>query len=379
MKKIIEIIIKSILIVALFISLLGFAILNILSKTIFNQGYTLQKLEETNYYGNIYTQIKSDFRNYIYQSGLDEDVIEDVVTLDEVKQDTKKMITGIYSGIIEEINTEQIEERLNNNIKASLEGRSITPEIQEAIEIFVNQITTQYEDTLSKTVYKNEIYKYYSKAENIVKKAEKITIVVAVISGVLIVIINFKKIFKNIGFLGIPFLSAGIGCKVIHSYIKKEIYIEYFTILNDAITITLREYLLGLVEQVLKFGYIYIATGIVLIVFGNVMHGLKYHSHRSKNKEKKTTPSNQQKTEPIVYKQIFGQESNESYNHNYNKMYEEQQKKKEIVKKEKKKYNKEPKNKPEKEQKVKKEIEEKETKESTISRPRRTRSRGKHG
>lgn len=286
MKKIIEIIIKSILIVALFISLLGFSILNILSKTIFNQGYTLQKLEETNYYGNIYTQIKSDFRNYIYQSGLDEDVIEDVVTLDEVKQDTKKMITGIYSGITEEINTEQIEERLNNNIKASLEGRSITPEIQEAIEIFVNQITTQYEDTLSKTVYKNEIYKYYSKAENIVKKAEKITIVVAVISGVLIVIINFKKIFKNIGFLGIPFLSAGIGCKVIHSYIKKEIYIEYFTILNDAITITLREYLLGLVEQVLKFGYIYIATGIVLIVFGNVMHGLKYHSHRSKNKEK---------------------------------------------------------------------------------------------
>ncbi len=252
MKKIIEIIIKSILIVALFISLLGFSILNILSKTIFNQGYTLQKLEETNYYGNIYTQIKSDFRNYIYQSGLDEDVIEDVVTLDEVKQDTKKMITGIYSGIIEEINTEQIEERLNNNIKASLEGRSITPEIQEAIEIFVNQITTQYEDTLSKTVYKNEIYKYYSKAENIVKKAEKITIVVAVISGVLIVIINFKKIFKNIGFLGIPFLSAGIGCKVIHSYIKKEIYIEYFTILNDAITITLREYLLGLVEQVLN-------------------------------------------------------------------------------------------------------------------------------
>lgn len=366
MKKTIEIIIKSILIVILFVSLLGFSILNILSKTVFNQGYTLKKLEETNYYGNIYTQIKLDFRNYIYQSGLDEDVIEDVVTLEEVKQDTKKMITGIYSGITEEIKVDKIEERLQKNIKVSLEGRSITPEIQEAIDIFVNQITTQYEDTLSKTVYKNEAYKYYSKMENIVKKAEKITIVIAVISGILIIIINFKKIFKNVGFLGIPFLSAGIGCKIIYSYIKKEIYIEYFTILNDAITITLREYLKGLVEQILKYGYIYIITGILLIIFGNVMHGLKYHSHRRKNKEEKKTLSSQQKTEPIVYKQIFGQENNISYDHDYNKMYKQQQEKKEAAKREKK-------NKPEKETKIKEE------KEKTTTRTRRIRNRGKHG
>ncbi len=328
MKKVIEIIIRSILIIILFISLLGFSILNIISKTICTENYALQKLEETNYYGNIYTQIKSDFRNYIFQSGLDESVIDDVVTLDEVKEDTKKMITGIYNGISEEIKVDKIEERLNNNINKSLEGRSLTPEIREAIQVFVNQITTQYEETLSKTIYQNDIYKYYSKIENIVRNGEKITIVVALISGILIIAINFKKLFKNIGFLGIPFLSAGISCKVIYAYITKEIYIQHFTILNDAVSITLREYLLGIVKEISKYGYIYIIIGTILIIFGNIVHGKKYHSHKKNNHPEKKNENTLRQPEPIVYKQIFGEENN-GYNHNYQIYKKEKEKRKE--------------------------------------------------
>lgn len=328
MKKVIEIIIRSILIVILFVSLLGFSILHILSNTICSQTYTLQKLEETNYYGNIYTQIKSDFRNYIFQSGLDEDVIEDVVTLDEVKEDTKKMITGIYSGISEEIKVDKIEERLNNNINKSLEGRSLTPETREAIQIFVNKITDQYEDTLSKTIYQNDMYKYYSKIETIVKTGEKATVMIAVASGIFIIIIKFRKLFKNIGFLGIPFLSVGISCEVIYSYITKKIYIQYFTILNDAVSITLREYLSGIVKEISKYGYIYIGIGLVLIIFGNAVHGWKYHSHRKNNKSEKTAEKLSQQTEPIVYKQIFGQANSRDYSHNYNQMYNKEKEKK---------------------------------------------------
>lgn len=190
------------------------------------------------------------------------------------------MITGIYSGISEEIKVDKIEERLNNNINNSLEGRNITPETRDAIKIFVNQITTQYEDTLSKTIYQNDIYRYYSKIESLVKTGEKIAITATVVSGILIIVINFKKLFKNLGFLGIPFLSAGISCKVIYSYIMKEIAIQHLTILNDAVSITLREYLLGIVKEIAKYGYIYIAIGVVLIIFGNVVHGRKYHNKK---------------------------------------------------------------------------------------------------
>lgn len=328
MKKVIEIIIRSILIIILFASLLAFSILNIISKTVCTESYVLKKLEETNYYGNIYTQIKSDFRNYIFQSGLDENVIEDIVTLDEVKDDTKKMITGIYNGISEEIKVDKIEERLNNNINKSLEGRSLTPEIREAIQIFVNQITTQYEETLSKTIYKNNIYQHYSKIETVVKTGEKASIIIALVSGILITIINFKKIFKNIGFLGIPFLSAGISCKVIHSYITQKIYIQYFTILNDAVSITLREYLSGMVKEISKYGYIYIGIGITLIFLGNAIHGWKYHNHKKNKQSEKKEGNLSRQTEQIVYKQIFGQEENSGYNHNYQIYKKEREEKK---------------------------------------------------
>ena len=44
MKKVIETIIKIILIILLFVSIFAFGILNILSNTVFNQEYTLKKI-----------------------------------------------------------------------------------------------------------------------------------------------------------------------------------------------------------------------------------------------------------------------------------------------------------------------------------------------
>lgn len=283
MEKMIETIIKIILVILLFISIFIFGILNILANTIFNQEYTLKKLEETNYYANIYTQIKSDFRNYIYQSGLDESVIEDIVTPEEVKEDTRKIIVGIYNGLHEEVDTVKIHDRLNNNINKSLEGKKIDSKTQEAINTFVNQIANQYQDTITKTEYENQIYKNFSKMQKLINQGKKISIILAVVFGALIIITYYKKIFKNLAFLGMAFFSDGIAYIFLDMYISKKIDIENLTILNDAITITLREYLGSILNEISKYGYILLITGFALIVFGNIIHGLKYYSNKDKS------------------------------------------------------------------------------------------------
>ena len=283
MKKVIETIIKIILIILLFVSIFAFGILNILSNTVFNQEYTLKKLEETNYYANIYTQIKSDFRNYIYQSGLDENVIEDIVTPEEVKEDTRKIIVGIYNGLHEKVDTAKIKDRLNNNINKSLEDKKIDSKTQEAINTFVNQIADQYQETITKTEYENQIYKNFSKMQKIVNKGKKISIVLVVIWGVLIIITYYRKIFKNLAYLGTAFLSDGIAYVFLDVYISKKIDIENLTILNDAITITIREYLQSMLKNIYTYGYTLLIIGLVLIIFGNTIHGLKYYSKKRKS------------------------------------------------------------------------------------------------
>lgn len=283
MRKVKETIIKIILVILLFVSIFTFGILNILSNTIFSQEYTLKKLEETNYYANIYTQIKSDFRNYIYQSGLDENVIEDIVTPDEVKEDTRKIIVGIYNGLHEEVDSAKIHDRLNENINKSLEGKKIDSKTQESINIFVNQIANQYQETITKTEYENQIYKNFSKIQKLVNQGKKISIILSVVFGVLIIITYYRKIFKNLSFLGTALLSDGIAYIFLDMYISKKVDIENLTILNDAITITLREYLQSILKEISTYGYTFLIIGIALIIFGNTVHGLKYYSEKRKS------------------------------------------------------------------------------------------------
>ena len=138
--KVILNIIKFIVIIALTVCCIILTVANTASSTILSKQYTLNKLEETEFYYGIYTQINYNFENYIYQSGLDENVIEDIVTPEEVKEETRKIIVGIYNGLHEKVDTAKIKDRLNNNINKSLEDKKIDSKTQEAINTFVNQI-----------------------------------------------------------------------------------------------------------------------------------------------------------------------------------------------------------------------------------------------
>lgn len=278
MKKCLEIILKNLLVVILFICIFAFGIFNILSNTVFNQEFTLKKLEETNYYANIYTQIKLDFENYIYQSGLDENVIENIILPDEVKKDTRKIIVGIYNGIHEEVDTTKVRERLNDNINSTLEGKKIDEKTQKSINSFVDQIANQYEETITKTEYEKQIYQGFSKMKKAVDFGRKITIILVIIIGMLIIATYYKKLFKNIAYVGTALLSDGLAFIFLKFYIIKKVNIENLMVLNDAITISLRDYLRSILNIVTTYGCILVVLGLLLIVVGNFMHGKKYYS-----------------------------------------------------------------------------------------------------
>ena len=268
-------VIKAILVVGLLLCIIAFVMIQIASSTILSQSYVLKQLEEANYYANIYTEIKSDFENYIYQSGLDESVLENIITVEEVTQDTNQIIANIYNGDNKQIDVTALKERLNNNIKESLSGQRINSSTQKAIDEFIDKIANQYIETMSHTNFEKTINDIYTKTKEYVELGKKVIIIAIGIMIIAILAIQYKKIFRNFALIGISFTGSGLFYIFINMFINAKIKIENIIILNDAISITLRNVLTNILNTINQYGWVFFGIGIVLIVIGNILNNRK--------------------------------------------------------------------------------------------------------
>ena len=90
MKKL-KVIARFLMAFILTISIVGFVLTYTLSNTILSEKYILSSLKKADYYNKIYESVETNFEKYIQQSGLDEDVIKNIVTKEQVEQDTKRL------------------------------------------------------------------------------------------------------------------------------------------------------------------------------------------------------------------------------------------------------------------------------------------------
>lgn len=223
-------IIKFIIITILTISLICIGTITIISSTILDQSYITQKLEETNFYGETYELAKSNFENYIYQSGLDEEVLENICTQEKVKQDVNIILSNIYEGTEKEIDTTEIANNLNQNIdKLGIKNSKN----QNAIEEFVKHICEEYKDTIIHTKYESKINNEFSKVAKLLDKIYGIAFIGLVVSIILIIIINIKKVSKNIQNIGTALLATSIFQLISCNIIVKKVNIEGIKIFND--------------------------------------------------------------------------------------------------------------------------------------------------
>ena len=103
--KIFKNIITFIFTIILTILILSYVIIKLCSSTVLNENYVISKLEENDYYNKTYELVESNFENYIQQSGLDEEVLKDIITKDEIEEDTKSILNNIYYVIVDKIYT----------------------------------------------------------------------------------------------------------------------------------------------------------------------------------------------------------------------------------------------------------------------------------
>ena len=201
-----------------------------LKPTILDKNYVIQKLEETDFYSGTYKLVESNFEKYIYQSGLDEDVLKSICTEDKVKNDINLMLSNIYDGTNKTIDTTEISTNLNANID-KLEIK--TKQNEKAINEFVTHICNEYTDTLVHSKYENQINNVYKKAINNLNKVYNAILIVTVVDLILILIINNKKVSKNLQDFGIAMMATSIfgiaGCQIVQAKVN----IQGIKIFND--------------------------------------------------------------------------------------------------------------------------------------------------
>lgn len=267
--KVLTNLLKFILIMILTICMTAIGIITIAFSTVLNKDYVEQKLEETDFYSGLYKLVESNFENYIYQSGLDEEVLKDICSQDKVKSDINIMLANIYEGTNKKIDTTEISQNLNANIdKLNIKNTQNSSAINE----FVKHICQEYTDTLVHSKYESEINRIYKKGTNILNEIYKISLVVLTIDGIVILIINKKKISKDFQHWGIALMATSafeiISCQIISSKVN----IKGIKIFNDIFSNSL----VTIIQDVLnKINSLALGTCIIAIILLGIYVSIK--------------------------------------------------------------------------------------------------------
>lgn len=271
MKKL-KTIVRYIISIILTIVLTAWIIINIASSTILDEQYVLDKFEETDYYSKIYTMAESNFENYIHQSGLDEEVLQGLITEEQVENDTKKIISNIYNGTNETIDTNQLKTNLTNKIEQSLTNRAITAAQRRSINEFVDKIVEEYTSTISHYSYEKQINNAYNKIVKIIDVAQKAILISAGVSIIILILLSIRRIYKFLVHIGIALTSSGLILIIVNSFINTKVKIQNIILLNDAISLIIREVLQEILDMIKNYGIIVLVAGLLMIIIPNVIH-----------------------------------------------------------------------------------------------------------
>lgn len=266
--KVLTNLLKFILIVVLAVCSISIGIIQIVTQTVLNKNYIIQKMEETNFYSETYKLVQSNFEKYIEQSGFEENILENICTEEKVKQDINLMISNIYEGANKTIDITEISDNLNANIdKLNIRDSKN----QKAIEQFVEHICQEYTDTLVHTKYENDINKFYKEIVIKKDKIEKIVIIAMVIDVIVILIVNNKNIEKDFQSIGTAIFSSSafelIACQIINLRVS----IKGIKIFNDAFSDMIVAIIQNVISKVVLFGIATLMIAIILIIINAII------------------------------------------------------------------------------------------------------------
>lgn len=264
-------IVKVFLTITLALTVIGLVVISILSSTVLNEAYFFRMLQSSNYYSNIYNEVQSNFENYIGPSGLDENILTDICTVEDIKKDTETILGNIFEGTEKSIDVSAMKEKIISKVNANLEGTKITSSMQESIDKFAQEISEEYKNTISHTDYESKINSVYNKGKKLVGYLKLGACVCIAIILILIVLLNLKQLNRTLANVGIAVTSSGAFYIIADFIVKSNVKVQNIKILNNSISTVLQNVIKDVLSQFLSVGIMLAVVGCVLILISNMI------------------------------------------------------------------------------------------------------------
>ena len=265
MKKI-KIIISYLITILLSISLSTLIFIIVLNSNILNKTYITNTINDSKYYETLKKSIDDSLSELTPQSGFNDEILDNIYTINDLKKETKLIINSIYNNKKYNPNKEYIKRRLEDNINKFIENNNIniTNKAKKQIEKFENTIIEAYYNQISySNSIINNIRTKVNKLNNIIQPVTYVLISLIIVLLIILFIINHIEIIEYI-YMTLIISSTLLLIPKVFEY--NELNLSKKTVLNNHINIIVREVLNNIYDKLQIYSIIFIIIGILLLI-----------------------------------------------------------------------------------------------------------------
>ena len=265
MKKI-KIIISYLITILLSISLSTLILIIVLNSNILNKTYITNTINDSNYYETLKKSIDDSLSELTPQSGFNDEILDNIYTINDLKKETKLIINSIYNNKKYNPNKEYIKRRLEDNINKFIENNNIniTNKAKKQIEKFENTIIEAYYNQISySNSIINNIRTKVNKLNNIIQPVTYVLISLIIVLLSILFIINHIAIIEYI-YMTLIISSTLLLIPKVFEY--NELNLSKKTVLNNHINIIVREVLNNIYDKLQIYSIIFLIIGILLLI-----------------------------------------------------------------------------------------------------------------
>ncbi len=260
-KKIFSYIITLILVLLLTATIM----VTVINQTLLKKDFMIGILVKNNYYKEVYDIIKDNFINNTVQSGLEESVLDNIITEEEVRNDVNSLVAYMYDEGELSIDKGIVRNRLKENIDEVIKenNKKVTSEEQDSIDLYLDTIANLYEEGITySTKYVSSIRSTIQKVEGLLKKAMIAGFIAVVVIVIVLFAINKSKALK---YISISMMGAGILSIIPKIIETTSMQIHNILFLNLAFS----HLIIALIEVVVVY---FLVIGIVLFILGFIVN-----------------------------------------------------------------------------------------------------------
>ena len=292
------------------IGVLGLSLTTLLKFTIFDDAYLIKHLEKNNYYNELYSSIKEEMSYYIIQSGLSEEILDDIYSEEMISDSVIILINDFYNGNELKVETEIVKNNLKSNIDKYLLKNNIVVDDRKALDLFVDEMIKIYDQEIRLSNSISKVQDMFNKFDKLIDILFMVLVILTIGIGT-ICHFFYKRIVYTI-----PCLSSAIllllGCWLLYNRID----VKNILFWTENVSNVLKSVLFNIKDFVRIEAIILIGVGIITFIFGykyNYKDDIKY----MKNIEKiKSNKSNSLKKRFINFRKGFIMNMNDKNKYN---------------------------------------------------------------